>query len=307
MRTADLIRLTALAAIWGGSFVFMRVAAPALGPFTTAGARVLLAGLLLLAYFRLARFDAQWRRNWRHYALVGVVNSAVPFSLYSYAALHIPASYSVILNATAPLFGAVFAAVWLQERLTARKLAGLALGTAGVALVARGKGGAGAEVDASFALAVAACLGAALCYALSGVYLKRRAAGVPPMAMAGASQLMAGLALLPLALARPPAGWPSPAVIGSVVALAVLCSAVAYLLYFRLMADVGPARALTVTFLMPVFGMAWGALFLGEAITPGMLAGCALVVGGTFLVLRAPAALKTARAAATPSRGSTGP
>ncbi|MBM4130963.1 DMT family transporter [bacterium] len=307
MRTADLIRLTALAAIWGGSFVFMRVAAPALGPFTTAGARVLLAGLLLLAYIRLVRFDAQWRRHWFHYALVGVVNSAVPFSLYSYAALHIPASYSVILNATAPLFGAVFAAVWLNERLTPRRLAGLAVGTAGVALVARGKGGGVAEFDASFALAVAACLGAALCYALSGVYLKRRAAAVPPLAMAGASQLMAGAALLPLAVAMPPAGWPSAPVIGSVVALAVLCSAVAYLLYFRLLADVGPARALTVTYLMPVFGMGWGALFLNERITPAMLAGCALVIGGTLLVVRAPVALRTARAATTPSRGSTGP
>lgn len=297
MRTADLIRLTALAAIWGGSFVFMRVAAPALGPFTTAGARVLLAGLLLVLWFRLARFDAQWRRHWLHYALVGVVNSAVPFTLYSYAALHIPASYSVILNATTPLFGAVFAAVWLNERLTPRRLAGLAVGTAGVALVARGKGGA-AEFDASFALAVVACLGAAMCYALSGVYLKRRAAAVPPLAMAGASQLMAGAALLPLALAMPPGGWPSPPVIGSVVALAVLCSAVAYLLYFRLLADVGPARALTVTFLMPVFGMGWGALFLDERITPAMLAGCALVIGGTLLVVRAPVAPRAARVAA---------
>jgi drug/metabolite transporter (DMT)-like permease len=232
---------------------------------------------------------------------VGVVNSAVPFTLYSYAALHIPASYSVILNATAPLFGAVFAAVWLDERLTARRLAGLAVGTAGVALVARGKGGgAAAELDASFALAVAACLGAAMCYALSGIYLKRRAATVPPLAMAGASQLMAGLALLPLALAMPPAAWPSPAVIGSVVALAVLCSAVAYLLYFRLLADVGPARALTVTFLMPVFGMGWGALFLRERITPAMLAGCALVVGGTLLVVRAPVALRAARGSTSP-------
>lgn len=283
MRPQDLIRLTALAAIWGGSFVFMRVAAPALGPVVTADARVLLGGLVMMAWLRAVRCDVGWRRHWRHYALMGVVNSAVPFTLYSYAALHIPASYSVILNATAPLFGAVCGALWLAEPLTWRKVAGLLVGTAGVALVARAPG---AEFDADFARAVAACLGAALCYALSGAYLKRRASMIEPRAMSGASLLVAGLALLPLALASPPRQAPSTAAVLCVVALAVLCSAVAYLLYFRLMADVGPGKALTVTFLMPVFGLVWGVLFLRERVTPGMLAGCALVIAGTFTVLR---------------------
>jgi drug/metabolite transporter (DMT)-like permease len=304
MRPADLARLLALAAIWGGSFVFMRVAAPAFGPVVTATLRVSLAGALLLLYFRAVRFDAQWRLCWRHYLLVGVVNSAVPFTLYSYAALHIPASYSVILNATALLFGAVFAAVWLSEALTLRKVTGLLLGALGVGLVAKV---GGADVDASFLRAVVACLIAAMCYALTGVYLKLRAAHIKPMAMAGASQAMAGLALLPLALASPPVHTPGAPAVLSVIALAVLCSAVAYLLYYRLMADVGPARALTVTFLMPVFGMVWGVVFLGEKVTPSMLAGCALVIAGTFVVLRAPSAVRPARAAATPSRGSTGP
>ncbi len=284
MRPQDLVRLTALAAIWGGSFVFMRVAAPALGPVVTADARVLLGGLVMMAWLRAVRCDLAWRRHWRHYALMGVVNSAVPFTLYSYAALHIPASYSVILNATAPLFGAVCGALWLAEPLTWRQAVGLLTGTVGVALVARAPG---AEFDAAFGRAVAACLGAALCYALSGVYLKRRAAMIEPRAMSGASLLMAGLALLPLALASPPRRAPSPAALLCVVALAVLCSAVAYLLYFRLMADVGPGKALTVTFLMPVFGLLWGVLFLRERVTPGMLAGCALVIAGTFTVLRA--------------------
>jgi drug/metabolite transporter (DMT)-like permease len=307
MRIQDLVRLTSLAAIWGGSFVFMRVAAPALGPVVTADLRVSLAGVLLAAYFRIVGFDPQWRRYWKQYLVVGVVNSALPFSLYSYAAMHIPASYSVILNATAPLFGAVFAAIWLGEPLTWRKAAGLALGTAGVVLVARAPG---AEMDASFARAVAACLGAAVCYGLAGVYIKRKAGAIRPLAMAGASQLLAGLALAPLAAFSPPLRQPSLAVVLSVVALAVLCSAVAYLLYFRLIADVGPAKALTVTFLMPVFGMAWGVVFLRESITPGMLAGCALVIAGTVVVLRAGGGnptLRPTRAAATPSRGSTGP
>ena len=295
MRAQDIARLLCLAAIWGGSFVFMRIAAPVLGPLVTADLRVLLAGLLLIGYFRIIRFDPDWRRFWKHYLVVGVVNSAIPFSLYSYAALHIPASYSVILNATAPLFGAVFAAIWLGDALTLRKAAGLALGTFGVVLVARAPG---TQLDASFLRAVAACLTAAMCYGLMGVYIKRRAGAVPSMAMAGVSQLMAGIALLPLALATTREAIPGAAVILSVVALAVLCSAVAYLLYFRLITDVGPARALTVTFLMPVFGMTWGAMFLGESVTAGMLAGCALVVAGTFIVLRAPGARRTTAAPA---------
>ena len=204
------------------------------------------------------------RRHWRQYVVIGITNSTLPFMLFAFAALHLPASYSVILNATTPLFTALLAVPLLGERLTAAKIAGLVAGMAGVALVS----GAGPVVpDLGFALAVAACLGATLCYAGSSIYMKKHAAGARPLAIAGWSQIFAGLALLPLVPFAPPTGPITPLIVANVLALSLLCSSIAYVLYYRLIADIGPTRALTMAFLMPVFGMLWGALFLSETIT----------------------------------------
>jgi drug/metabolite transporter (DMT)-like permease len=285
VRHADVARLTALAAIWGASFIFLRVLAPVLGPVITAAMRVLIAGTALVAWARMTGFDAELKRYWRAYVVIGVVNSSLPFVLYAFAALYIPASYSVILNSVAPLFAALFAPFLLADPLTPRKLAGLLSGALGVALVS----GAGPiELGPGSVAAVAACLAAALCYAVGGIYIKRRLAGAPPMGIAAWSQIFAGVALLPLVPVAPIRGEIDSVIVANVLALALLCSAIAYLLYFRLIADIGPTRALTVTFLMPLFGMLWGALFLGEAITAPMLAGCALIVGGVALVAFAP-------------------
>jgi drug/metabolite transporter (DMT)-like permease len=283
MKAHHVAQLLVLAAIWGGSFLFMRVAAPAAGPVLTAELRVLIAGLVLAAWLRLAGVDLDWRRHWRQYLAIGGLNSGLPFLLFSFAALHIPASYSALLNATAPLFGAAFAALWLGERVGVRSAAGLLLGVAGVALVASPGGG----LDGPLASwAIGACLLAACCYGLAGVYMQRRARGLDARAVAAASQLAAAALLAPLLPLNP---WPvtiSLVVALNLIALAVLSSAVAYLMYYRLLAEVGATRALTVTFLIPAFGMAWGALFLGEAISSGMLGGAALILAGTFLVLR---------------------
>jgi drug/metabolite transporter (DMT)-like permease len=191
MKTADYVRLIALAAIWGASFIFTRVIAPSLGAIWTAELRVLLGGAALLAWFRLAGFDAGLRRHWRYYLAVGTVNSALPFALYAYAAIHLPASLLAIVNATSPMFGTLFGALAGTERVTA-----------------------------------------------------------------------------------------------NVLAVALLASAVAFLIYFRLIADVGATRALTVTFLIPPFGVLWGWLFLDEALPAGMLGGGVLIVSGTVLVTR---------------------
>jgi len=280
---ADYARLVVLAAIWGASFIFMRVAAPALGPVVTADARVLLAGLALAAWLRASGLDAQWRRHWRGYAAIGLVNSAIPFVAYSFAALHIPASLSAILNSSAPMFGAAAGALWLGERLTVRKLSGLAWGIVGVGLVSRPSG---IEAGPMFAPAVAACLLACVCYGLTGVLIRRLAPDAPSRGMAAGSQLAAGLLLLPFVPLWPPAEAPSALVLANVLALALLSSAVAYVLYFRLIADVGATRALTVTYLIPLFGVLWGWLFLGEALPASALAGGACILAGTVLVTR---------------------
>ena len=283
MRRSDVARLIALSAIWGASFIFIRVLAPALGPVLTVTTRVLIAGAVLIAYCRVIGLDAELSRYWRQYVVIGIANSTVPFMLYAFAALYLPASYSVILNAMTPLFTALLAVPLLGERLTAAKVAGLFAGVAGVALVS----GAGPVVpDLWFAVAVAACLGATLCYAGSSIYMKKHAAGARPLAIAGWSQIFAGLALVPFVPFASPPGAITPIIVANVLALAVVCSSAAYALYYRLIADIGPTRALTMAFLMPVFGMLWGALFLGETITLPMIAGCALVIGGATTVLR---------------------
>lgn len=282
MRLADYARLFVLAAFWGGSFIFMRVLAPALGAFGTAALRVALAGAIMVTYLRVAGIDMAWRTRWRHYFVIGLLNSGIPFTLFSFAALHLPAGYSAIINSLTPLFGALFAAFWLAEPLTPSRLSGLALGMIGVTLVAwRG----GHAPDAYFIPAVLACVGSTICYALTGIYLKKFATGFSPFATTGCSLLASAVVLLPIAATAAPSLTAfTPTVIFCLLALSLLCSAVAYTIYYRLMRDVGPTRAFTVTFLTPGFGMLWGALFLGEGITPWMLIGFALVVLGTLTV-----------------------
>jgi len=283
MRPADYGRLVLLAAIWGAAFIFMRVAAPALGAIWTAELRVLLGGAALLAWFRLTGFDPRLRHHARAYLVVGSVNIALPFVLYSYAAMHAPASLLAIINATAPMFGLIWGALFRDERVTVRKVAGLALGAAGVAFIAQPDAHAGGP---QFAWAVAAALAACCAYGLAGVVIKRVAQGVPSKGMAAGNQLAAALVLLPLLPLVPPAAAPSWLVLGNVLALALLASGVAFVLYFRLIADVGATRALSVTFLIPAFGLLWGGLFLGEALPAGALAGAVLIVLGTVLVTR---------------------
>jgi drug/metabolite transporter (DMT)-like permease len=279
----DAGRLVALAAIWGAAFLFMRVAAPVLGPLWTAELRVLLGGLALLAWLRLSGYDLALRAQWRSYLVVGPVGIAVPFALYSFAAMHAPASLLAIVNSTAPIFGLAWSAAFGEERVTARKSLGLALGVAGVALLARP---AGPEASPLFAWAVAAALGACFLYGVVGILVKRFAKGVSPRAMAAGNQLAAALVLAPLLPLFPPLAPPSALVVANVLALALLASGVAFVLYFRLIADVGATRALTVTYLIPAFGVLWGWLFLGETISPAMLGGGTLIVLGTVLVLR---------------------
>jgi drug/metabolite transporter (DMT)-like permease len=281
MRSGDAARLGALAAIWGASFLFMRIAAPALGPVLTAQLRSLIAGVALAAYFAATRFDPEWRRWGWHYAAIGIGSSAIPFLLWAYAALSLGAGLLSVLNATSPMFGAACSALLLGERLSARLISGLAIGVAGVALVSQPSSAA----DPSYA-ALGAALFAAFCYGLNAAYIKRFASSAPSRGMAVGSQLAAGIVLVPFIPLSLPAAAPTPLAVGSILALGLLCTAIAFVLYFRLIADLGATGALTVTYLIPAFGVLWGALFLGEQVTAAMLAGAALVVLGTVFVLR---------------------
>jgi drug/metabolite transporter (DMT)-like permease len=281
MRNADFIRLTVLAAIWGASFLFMRILAPVLGPLWTAEVRVGVAGIAMLLCMRMIGRSMHFKKNWKAYLILGALTSGIPAALYSFAALTLPAGYSAIVNATTPLWGALIGAMVLNEKLTLRKIAGLLTGVVGVAFLVRlGP----APFNQAVLVAALACIGATLCYGVSGVYSKKASVDIAPPLMATGSQLGAALVLLPFVPFAPARAEITPFIALIGCALALLCSAVAYLLYFRLIADVGPTKAMTVTFLVPLFALIWGALFLGEAINANTVFGCGLVVLATRLV-----------------------
>jgi len=260
-----------------------RSALPALGPLWLAWARVTLAFAALFAVAVVRRDVATLRERWRDYLVVGTVNSALPFALYGFAEQYVSASIAAILNATSPFFGALIAALWLKEALSFRQLAGMALGAAGVVWVVGWHAG---PASGTVVAAVGACLAAALCYGIGGVYTKVRMSGVPSAAIALYTQLGAATVLSPFALAGPTPAAPTAVVAVNVLALALASTAYAYRLYFRLIADVGPTRALTVTFLIPLFGVLWGVALLGERLTADMAIGGALILTGTWIATR---------------------
>lgn len=281
MDTASLARLLLLAAIWGASFLFMRVAAPVMGPVPLIFMRVGLAALFLLAVAARLRRPLEVARHGRHYLLLGLLNSALPFLLFAFAARTVSASLLSVLNATAPIWAALIGALWTRQGLAPRQAGGMLLGLAGVTLLA---GVEALVLPRGGWLAVLAGLGAAFSYGLATNYAKR-AAPVEPMANAHGSMWAATLWLLPfMAVVPVPAGTWTPWLASSVILLGVLCSGVAYLLYFRLIADLGAARALTVTYLIPLFGILWGNLFLGETMGWHTVMGCVAVLTGTALV-----------------------
>jgi len=295
MRPLDLFRLLALAAIWGASFLFMRVIAPVLGTFPTAFFRVLLATAGLLVILALLRTRWDFRGKFGLCLVLGVINSGVPFALYAVAAQLVPAGYSAIFNATTPMMGVLIGALFFAEELTLAKLLGVFSGLGGVALLMRiGP----VPLDMGLLLGALACLGATACYGFGG-FLTRRwingDGGLNSGMVALGSQAGAALCLLPLfgwsLLNAPPPSWGGASVWLSLLGLGLVCTAFAYILYFRLLADVGPVRTLTVTFLIPPFGVLWGVLFLDEPLSWAYVQGGALIALALWLILRqAPAA-----------------
>jgi len=280
MSTANLLRLILLASIWGGSFLFMRIAAPVLGPAVLIEYRlVFAAGFLAVVGFAMKK-PLGWRQHWKHYFILGLFNSCIPFVLFAYAARTLPASVLSVLNATAPMWGALIGAVWQRQMVSGRVLAGLVLGTCGVALLV---GLDHTTARAGAALAIAAALLASFNYGIASTYAKT-AQSVEPFANAHGSMWAAALLTLPLVPLMPAPGTPTMGIMAAAFALGVLCSGIAYLIYYKLIRDVGATSALTVTFLSPLFGILWGVLFLGESVGWHTLAGSAIVIAGTALV-----------------------
>ena len=286
MRTRDLLDLTALAALWGASFLFMRYAAPAFGPIALVQVRVTLAALVLIGLVLLRREGPALRQRVAAVGFVGVMNSAVPFLLFTYATLYVTGGFAAILNATTPMWTALVGWVWLRERIRALQWLGLGLGVVGVGALLWGR--LDFRPDSSqwqITLAVCAALLGAVAYGISATFAKKRLAGLPPLVVATGSQVAASVVMFPLALVAWPAQSPGAPAWMAAVALAIACTALAYLLYFRLIARVGAVRAAAVTFLIPVFATVWGRVFLDEELTLQMLGGGCVILVGTALAL----------------------
>jgi drug/metabolite transporter (DMT)-like permease len=289
MKPRDTVMLLLLAALWGASFLFMRIGVPVLGPLLLIFLRVSIASVALLIYMAAKRQRPAIMHKWKQYLLLGTINAAIPFTLISAAELHLTASLAAILNATTPLFTALAARIWAKEALTVKKICGLVLGVVGVAVLVGWdphQSGERLLLSASFSLL------AAISYAFAGVYSSRAFKGEKPIDMAIGQQLGASVVMIPLAAATFPDAIPSSLVLLSVLGLAVLCTAAAYLLYFALIRSVGPVKTLSVTFLIPVFGMVWGALFLGETVSPNMILGLFIILLSVALVMNVPLAVK---------------
>ncbi len=293
MTRRDLADLLLLGAIWGASFLFMRLGAAEFGPVALAFVRVAGAAALLVPLMLWRQQGGAWRTHGRAIAGIGIINSALPFLLYAVAALALTTALLSVFNATVPIWGALIAWLWLKDRLSASRWLGLAIGVAGVVGLGWGKADFRAgEHGVSAALGVAACLGATALYGLGANVSRRWLQGVPPLAVAAGSQAAATLVLVVPAALWWPAANPGGKAWAAAIALSVLCTGLAYILFFRLIARTGAATATSVTFLIPAFALLWGFLALGEMPTGTMLAGCAVILLGTALatgLLRLPA------------------
>lgn len=281
MTFRNTIELLILGAVWGASFIFMRIASPEVGPLAMTWLRVAIAALFLLPFLIAGKNGiADLRRFWRPLLIVGAVNTVIPFSLNGYSTLHLAGGFVAIINASSPLWGALVAWAWLSERLKLSQAVGLMVGFAGVVLLVSDRLGSGLD---GAALGIGASLIASLMYGIAANYARKKLLGVNPLAVAAGSQLAATLILAPFAVVTWPetqvsgAAWTAIAVMGSV------STGFAYLLYFRLLASAGASNALTVTYLIPAFAVLWGALLIGEVLTLRMALGCAVILVGTAL------------------------
>ena len=280
MRTRDLVDLVALGFLWGASFLFMRIAGPEFGTFALVEVRVAIAAFVLVPMLYAKGQFGELTDNWATLGILGVHNTAMPFLLLTWATLFLSAGIAGILNATAPIFAAIIAWAWLGEKLTISRTAGLLVGTVGVWLLVHDKVGASMG---DTTLAVIAALGGSFLYGVGGNFTRRYARRVKPLAIAAGSQVGAALVLLPVAVVTWPESPVSQTAWAAAITMGLFSTALAYILYFRLIANTGPTNAITVTYLIPLFAMLLGALVIDEPITGAMIAGCAVILLGTAL------------------------
>ena len=278
MKATDLLNLFTLAALWGLSFLFIRVAAPEFGPVALIEVRVATATVVLLPLLLLKGGLADLRQNWQPILLLGVLHYAIPFCLFAYAMLTLTGGYSAIVNASSPLFAGAVAWIVLGERLPFLRVLGLAAGIAGVFILVHDELTLKLSTSGS---AIAAALAASFCYGLAAVLVRKQLADVSPTAISAGSMLAASIALAPFAAVCWPDTTPSATAWVAALMLGVPSTALAFVLYFQLIRSAGPTRAITVTFLTPVFAVLFGVLILDEPVSAPMMIGGLVILLGT--------------------------
>ncbi|MEO7323857.1 MAG: EamA family transporter [Dokdonella sp.] len=271
------LELLALGAIWGGSFLFMRVAAPHFGPFALVEVRIVLGALILLPFLWQARARLT-RAHAARFAIIGALNSAIPFSLFAWGAERAPAGVGAIANSLTVLFTVLVAFALYREHIGKRRSLAMVAGFVGVVVLMSGK-----TAGDNVAAAALAGTAASFCYGFAANFTKRWLADLPPLAAVAGTLGSAAVMMAPFAIAT----WPTTPVPQtswlSAVALGVVCTGIAYAFFFRLIQRVGAARATTCTYLIPLFGVAWGWLLLDETPTVTMLIAGTLILGSVII------------------------
>jgi len=280
MKNIVLVRLLLLGMIWGASFLFQRLAVPVVGAGMTAFARMFFAALAMAVVLAVLRKPLEWRRRWKDYVVIGTIVSTLPFLCFAFGAKVLPAGYLAVINATTPMF-TVLLAGFAGGKPSSSKWAGVLFGFFGVFTLARF---GAVNLSWESALAFCAVLFAALCYAISARAIQKRFADADPLVVASGNLIGGTLPLLPVAAMTFPSQLPSVGVMGALLALGVICTAFAYALHFQNIRDAGSERAVTVTFLVPIFAQLWGAIFLGEHITWASAIGSGLVLFAVALI-----------------------
>jgi drug/metabolite transporter (DMT)-like permease len=280
LKPSELLELVALAAMWGASFLFMRIASPEFGPILLVEIRTLIAAMFLLPLVFFADKAHLLLPNSGRLLLVGITGTAIPFSLLSYATLYVTAGYASILNATTPIFTALIAWLWANDRLSRTAMLGLVVGFIGVFVLSFDKQAGSFQISL---LPILAAMAATLCYGFSANFTRQKLQHIHPLALACGSQTAAALFLMPISTGYLPQQMPSVESWVSVTILGIVCTASAFILYFRLIANVGVNKAVAVTYLIPFFGVVWGMLFLDESLSVLMVMGALLILTGVSL------------------------
>jgi len=281
MKGKDIIDLVLLAAVWGASFLFMRMGAPEFGPIALVQLRMLIAAIFLLPILKMRIGFSELPGNWKPLTMLGFFNSAIPFLLLTYSTLYVTAGFSSVINATAPLWGALVAWVWLSDRLNKMGVVGVVLGFLGVVVLTADTESLAAPGST---LAAIAAVGGAFFYGIGANYARRYTKHLNSLSVATGSMLFPAIILAPFTIMSWPEVPPSGQAWIALIAMGIASTGFAYILYFRLIANVGPAKAITVAYLIPVFAVIWGALIIDEKVTTLMIVGCLIIFVGTALV-----------------------